>query len=192
MANIALFFGSFNPIHLGHISLAKETLRLNYIDEVWFIVSPQSPFKKDLNLIDAIDRVEMVKLAIGSNSRLKVSDIEIRENPKCFTVDTLRLLEKQNPGNIFHILMGQDNLSGLDQWKESDYIKNNYKILVYPRKDQILTDVELKANIEYFKADYINISSTAVRNGIKNGQNLTSMLPIGVYDYIVNKNLLKI
>lgn len=190
MSNIALFFGSFNPIHIGHLSLAMETLRLTNSDEVWFIVSPQSPFKIGDKLIDAWHRIEMVKIAIAENKNLKVSDIELKRNETSYTADTLKELCEEYPTHRFSILMGEDNLEGLDQWKEANYIKSNYSILVYPRMSNKKLKIPSNANIKYFDASFIDISATEIRNSIINNNPLLKFLPTGVYEYIKNNNLL--
>lgn len=191
MGRVVLFFGSFNPIHLGHLSLAKDVLRATENEEVWFIVSPNSPHKNAPDLMPALDRVEMVKIAIGSNRFLKVSDIEISKNPESYTADTLRLLVQAYPMHVFSILMGEDNIFHIDSWKDSDYITKNFKIYVYPRRgnnDKIVTN----CNYEILKNDYIDISASEIRKSIINGDPKLFYLPIGVFDYIKSNNLLAI
>ncbi len=190
MANIALFFGSFNPIHLGHLGLAKETLKLTDSDEVWFVLSPVSPFKVGQEMIDVKHRLKMIELAINKNKRLKACDIEVEENLSGYTVDTLKLLSEKYPEHTFSILMGEDNIKGIDNWKDAEFIKDNYTIFVYPRKKNELKNRSSSTNIKFFEADYINISSTQVRENIINGKDVIYYLPIGVYDYIKTNNLL--
>ena len=190
MANIALFFGSFNPIHLGHLGLAKETLKLTDSDEVWFVLSPVSPFKVGQEMIDVKHRLKMIELAINKNKRLKACDIEVEENLSGYTVDTLKLLSEKYPEHTFSILMGEDNIKGIDNWKDAEFIKDNYTIFVYPRKNNEFKNRSSSKNIIFFDADYINISSTQIREIIVNGKDVIYYLPIGVYDYIKTNNLL--
>lgn len=189
MSRVVLFFGSFNPIHLGHLSLAKDVLRATENDEVWFIVSPNSPYKRDSESMPALDRFEMVKLALGSNKFLKVSDIEIQKNPDSYTADTLKLLVSEYPSSIFSILMGEDNVINVEKWKDSEYITSNFKIYVYPRKGNSDKTV-LSFSYELINSDYIDISASEIRESFMKGDPKTFYLPIGVYDYIKTKKLL--
>jgi len=190
MAKIALFFGSFNPIHLGHLSLAKEALKLTDNQEVWFVVTPKSPFKRDQEMISAEHRLKMVDIALNGGQFLKSCDIEISENLSCYTIDTLKLLESKFPEHKFSILMGEDNLDRIDQWKDAECIKSNYTIYVYPRGKKESKNSTPLQNVKLFNADYISISSTQIRESIRDGKNVIYYLPLGVYDYIKLNNLL--
>lgn len=190
MSKIVLFFGSFNPVHLGHISLAKEILRYTDNDEVWFVVSPNNPFKSSSELMSANHRIAMLQIAIGSNSRLKISDIEVLNNPDSYTSTTLKLLVQEYPTHKFSILMGEDNMVTFDNWKEPEYISKNFKIYVYPRKGDKINSLPQNHNFELLKCDYIDISATEIRKSIMENQPKNFYLPIGVYDYIKENELL--
>jgi nicotinate-nucleotide adenylyltransferase len=132
--NIGLFFGSFNPIHIGHLLLATHMREAAALDEVWFIVSPQNPFKKSSELADEQHRLEMVKLATEKVEYFKVSDIEFQLEKPSYTHITLKALSKKYPEHTFKLIIGEDNVAKFYEWKEADWILENYKVLVYRRQ----------------------------------------------------------
>lgn len=180
---IGLYFGSFNPIHKGHLSIARYMLNSGYCQEVWIIVSPQSPFKQTDTLAADTDRLKMAKLAVEDEelcNRVKVSDIEMNMPRPSWTIDTLRLLISQYPQHTFAIIMGEDNLIGFDRWKEHDEIVRLADILVYPREG-VATGVLNAPLLEY--------SSTKIRENIKNSDPIDIYVTTSVEKFINEKGI---
>jgi len=187
---IGLFFGSFNPVHIGHMIVANYMLEFTDLDEVWFVVSPQNPLKDKSMLIAEADRLNMVNIAIGINERIKVSNVEFALPQPSYTIDTLNLLKTQHPNDEFVLLMGTDNLNGIYNWKESEKILNDYKIYAYSRPNTNSNIVFLKhENVQILNANLIDLSSTFIRQGIKDNKDLRYMVPAGVWQYIKEKKL---
>src|SRR5688500_10385278 len=130
---IGLYFGSFNPIHTGHCIIASYICDNTGIDQVWFVVSPQNPFKSSSNLLNEYHRLHMVNLAIDGDNRLMASDIEFKLPRPSYTIDTLTYLQEKYPANDFSLIIGSDSLQNLHKWKNGDLIMSNYKVDVYPR-----------------------------------------------------------
>lgn len=190
MASVILYFGSFNPVHEGHMAIAEYVLRENVADELWFVVSPHNPLKDSGGLIDEEDRLVMVRLAISQSPlcrRMKVCDIEFDMPRPSYTIDTLQTLERLFPDSNFSLLIGSDNVEGFDRWKDWRKLVNNYKIYVYPRRgyrmDSIPEKYEGKFNI-LARAPYFDFSSTQIRSVLTAGNDVQDMLPWKVYDYI--------
>lgn len=186
--SVALFFGSFNPIHNGHVMLARYMLNTLNISEIWLVVSPQNPFKIDASLADANDRLEMAKLAVDNSSRLKVSDIELHLPTPSFTINTLRVLHDRFPETEFSIIMGADNLAGLPNWREAKTIIDNHKIYVYPRHDAPTESID-NENITIVNAPRIEVSSTLLRRWIADGLSIENYSPAAVVKYIEKRKL---
>ncbi len=190
MAKIGLYFGSFNPVHIGHMAIAGYMTEFAGLDQVWFVVSPHNPLKKKETLLADHNRLYMVQLAIGDNPRLKTSDIEFRLPVPSYTIDTLTYLGEKNPKNEFCLVMGEDNLYSLHKWKNVNELINKYQIYVYPRPDAVkpaspLLDKILSAGIiNYVKAPLMEISSTFIRDGIKNRKDMSYYLAPAVWRYI--------
>lgn len=189
---IGLFFGSFNPIHIGHLALANYFLSFNNLNEVWLMVSPQNPFKTKSSLLPFRKRFNLVHLALNDHPKIKVSDFEAKLPVPSYTSITLAKLKEKYPDFEFSIIMGEDNLEGLHKWKNVDYILDNFNILVYPRSQNstnILND-KLKSvkNIQMSNAPIIEISSSFIRESIKQKKDLTFFLPTNVYEYITSMN----
>lgn len=186
---VGLYFGSFNPIHVGHLIIANHFQQFTDLDQVWFVVSPQNPFKEKKSLANEYNRLEMVELAIKDFPNLRASNIEFFLPKPSYTVDTLIHLEEKFPGFEFSLIMGSDNLVGIHKWKNADVLLDQYKIYVYPRPgfDATITNV----NIEIVEAPLMDISSTFVRNAIKQKKNIKPMLPNKVWAYIDGSNLYK-
>lgn len=164
-----LFFGSFNPVHVGHLIIAESMLQLADLDEIWLVVSPQNPFKEKKGLLDHHHRLEMVNVATHSNIRVKGSDVEFGLPMPSYTIDTLRFLKKEYPEHQFSLMIGEDNLAGLKKWKESEELLT-YPIFVYPRigSDPVEMD-SYPNNVQQVAAPIIGISSTKIRKRIKEG-----------------------
>ncbi len=182
---VGLFFGSFNPIHIGHLIIANIMQDRTDLDEVWFIVSPQNPFKKRKSLLHEFDRLKMVELAIEDHFQFKAMDIEFHMPKPSYTVDTLTYLSDKYPQHEFKLIIGGDNLTHFHKWKNSDQILENYGLYVYPRPGESKNFEH--ANICYVDAPLIDISATFIRNSIQNGHSVKYLLPSLVEDYIKGK-----
>ncbi len=191
MKKVGLFFGTFNPIHNGHLKVANYFVKKVELDEVWLVVSPQSPFKKKESLVENNQRLAMVDLALKDFPKLKVCDDEINLSKPSYTINTLLHLKNKFHDYDFVIILGQDILSYFHEWKNYKDILKNYKIYVYPRGQSCLTPDEFKEhrNIHLFSAPEIEISSSKVRNMILNGEVPDSLLPTMVKNYIVINKL---
>lgn len=191
MIKTGLYFGSFNPVHIGHMAIAGYMTEFAELDQVWFVVSPQNPLKKKETLLADHHRLYMAQLAIGDNDRIKTSDIEFKLPVPSYTIDTLTYLKEKYPNNKFCLVMGEDNLYTLHKWKNASELAARYPIYVYPRPnakkpaslqlDKILSGAEIH-NIE---APLMEISGTFIRNGIKKGKDMSYFLSTAVWKYIV-------
>jgi len=190
MAKIGLYFGSFNPVHIGHMAIAGYMTEFAGLDQVWFIVSPQNPLKKKETLLPDHHRLYLVQLAIGDNIRLKASDIEFRLPVPSYTIDTLTYLQEKFPVNKFCLVMGADNLYTLHKWKNAEELARKYPVFVYPRPDsekpdsQLLENILSLADIHPVDAPLMEISGTFIREGIRNGKDMSYFLPPDVWNYI--------
>ncbi len=188
--NTGLFFGSFNPIHVGHVMIANYMVEFEGMDEVWFIVSPQNPFKSKGELLPQEHRLAMVQTAIRGLKNVKASDIEFTMPHPSYTINTLTKLNKKFPETDFHILMGTDNIVNIHRWKEAKKIIENYRILVYPRNGYPVDTANLPAKVKITNAPIVDISSTMMREWISAGHDIRAYLPYGVYEYIIQNRLL--
>ncbi len=182
-----LFFGSFNPIHIGHLALANYIVEFTDIDKIWFVVSPHNPLKDKTILIDNVPRFEMVKLAIDGDSRFMACDVEFDMPMPSYTIDTLTILEKKHPDMQFVVIMGSDGLPTFDKWKDYEEIIRRFQRYVYPRNEIDLNDINSYKNIVLIDAPRIEVSSTFIRDSISKGHDLRHFLPPGVFDYIKDK-----
>lgn len=187
-----LYFGSFNPVHIGHLIISEFILDKQLVDEVWMVVSPLNPFKKKADLLDHHDRLELIKKATYGNKLLTGSNIEFDLPIPSYTVDTLKAISKKYRKREFSVIMGADNLEHLDKWKEYKDIINNYKVFVYPRLNHDKTDAfEQKQNIIKVKAPIIELSSTEIRKRIKEGRSIKYLTTASVIREIKKNNLYK-
>lgn len=190
MVKIGLYFGSFNPIHIGHISIAGFMTEFAGLDQVWFVVSPHNPLKKKESLLPDHQRLHMVRLAIGDKDKLKASDIEFRLPVPSYTIDTLTYLQEKHPDKEFSLVMGQDNLVTLHKWKNIEGLVKNYSLYVYPRPgvvrpvSQQLDHVLSISDIHMVNAPLMEISSTFIRNGIKAGRDMSYFVPGAAWQYM--------
>lgn len=190
--NIGIFSGSFNPIHMGHVILANYIVEFTEIEEVWFVVSPQSPFKAGTELSDEHIRFKMVETALEKYEKLKASDFEFSMPKPSYTVDTLNALQSKYPECNFTLIIGADNWSYFENWKEHEEILENYNLKVYPRLGfRIAIPGKLKTKVEAMDSPILEISSTFIRESIKNGKDIRAFLPDKVYDYIIENKLYK-
>ncbi len=190
MAKIGLYFGSFNPVHIGHLAIAGYMTEFAGLNQVWFIVSPHNPLKQKETLLADHQRLYMTELAIGNNDRLRASDIEFRLPIPSYTIDTLTYLKEKYPANEFCLVMGEDNISTLHKWKNAAELVSRYPIYVYPRHEAekpaspLLDKILLDADIHRINAPMIEISGTFIRDGIKSGKDMSYFLSPAVWKYI--------
>lgn len=190
---VGLYFGTFNPIHIGHLTIANHLAEHSDLDQIWFVVTPQSPFKKKNSLLDNRQRYEMVYRATESYLKLKPSDIEFGLKQPNYTIDTLIYLEEKFPDYEFALIMGEDNLKSFHKWKNYELILENYSVYVYPRISEGKTDTQFKDHpkIHHVDAPIMELSSTFIRHSIKEGKNVRPMLPHSVWEYIDEMNFYK-
>ena len=190
---VGLFFGSFNPIHIGHLVIANHLVEYSDLDQVWFVVTPHNPFKNKNTLLDNYQRLEMVYRATKDYSKLKPSDIEFNLPQPNYTINTLVHLQEKYPQHEFALIMGEDNLKSFHKWKNYELILENHHIYVYPRvSDQkVETRFDGHKKIHVINAPLMELSSTFIRNAIKEGKNVQPMLPQQVWEYLDEMNFYK-
>jgi len=185
MREIGLFFGTFNPIHSGHLILANHFACRAGLDEVWFVVTPQSPFKTRSSMLDQYHRLDLVHRAIVGNDRLRACDIEFKLQAPHYTVHTLVHLQEKFPEYHFSVIMGEDNLVGLKKWKNYEYLLEHHKILVYPRIGNETVDLLNHPAVRLVAAPRLEISSSQIRELLKTGDSVRYLLPESIHDYVV-------
>lgn len=189
---IGVFPGSFNPIHTGHLILANYIVEFTEIDEIWFIVSPQNPFKQDKQQADGEIRFQMVKLAIESYPKMKACDIELSMPQPSYTIDTLKKLSEEYPQHQFFLIIGADNWDEIERWKSYQDILDNYSIKVYPRLGyRLAIPPKVRNKVEAIESPIIEISSTFIRDSIFEEKDIKAFLPDKVSDYIKQHKLYK-
>jgi nicotinate-nucleotide adenylyltransferase len=181
---IGLFFGSFNPIHIGHLIIANSIAENSTVDKVWFVVSPHNPFKSPKSLLHEFDRLDMVRMAIDDNSNLSVSDIEFHLPRPSYTIDTLTYLTEKFPQHKFSLIIGEDNLNGFPKWKNHEQILKNYPLLVYPRPHSEPASLASSSGITFIQAPLLDISATFIRESVKQGRSIKYLVPESVENYI--------
>ncbi|HMJ69128.1 MAG TPA: nicotinate (nicotinamide) nucleotide adenylyltransferase [Cyclobacteriaceae bacterium] len=188
--NIGLLFGSFNPIHIGHLIIANVMAETTDLKKVWLVVSPQNPFKPSKGLLHEFDRYDMVKAAIADNYKLEVTDIEFHLPRPSYTVDTLTHLTEKNPGSSFKVIIGEDNLVNFEKWKNYQQILDQYGLYVYPRLAGAgVTNPELKrhSNVKMVEAPLLDISATYIRSCIRDNKSIRYLVPEAVEQMIRSK-----
>ena len=190
---VGLYFGTFNPIHSGHLIIANYMVEFSELNEVWMVVTPHNPFKKKSSLLDNHHRLEMVYKACEDYLNLKPSDIEFGLPQPNYTVNTLIQLEEKYPDMEFALIMGEDNLKSFHKWKNYEVILERYSIFVYPRISEGLVESEFLAHekITRVPAPIIELSSTFIRKAVKEGKNIRPMLPEKVWEYLDKMNFYK-
>jgi nicotinate-nucleotide adenylyltransferase len=185
-----LFFGSFNPVHIGHMAIANYIAEYTDLREIWFVVSPHNPLKSKESLLDDRDRFYLVELAIGDDRRFRASDIEFNLPRPSYTIDTLAYLTDKYPERRFTLIMGEDNLNTLHKWKNAKELVKRYPVIVYPRlnpgrkNSMKLLEILETASVTEVKAPLMEISGTFIREAIKQGKDISWYLPAPVWKYI--------
>jgi nicotinate-nucleotide adenylyltransferase len=186
---IALFFGSFNPVHSGHLMIAQHLINTYPIDELWFVLSPQNPFKEASQLGNFYDRLEMLQLAIDANPKFKTCDIEQSLSLPSYTIHTLIALEEKHPNLKFSLIMGADNLQHIHKWKNFEQILKNYPVYVYPRPNVSVQLPKVLHQIIVTETPTFEISSSYIRKSIQDKKRPLFFVPKAVLDFIESKNL---
>lgn len=181
---IGLFFGSFNPIHVGHLILANVLATHTDLDAVWLVVSPKNPLKAASTLLPAAERLQMARLAVDYNDRLRVSNVEFGLPQPSYTVDTLAYLEAQYPSYQFVLLMGEDNLPTLPKWKNYQVLLDRYAIYVYPRPGTPHSPLHEHPSVRLLDTPLLEISATFIRQCVREGRSIRYMVPDAVAEYI--------
>jgi nicotinate-nucleotide adenylyltransferase len=179
-----LYFGSFNPIHIGHMAIANFMIEFSDLEQLWFVVSPQNPLKEKKTLLKDYHRLEMVQLAVEDDDRFRASDIEFKLPTPSYTIDTLVYLEEKNPGREFQLVMGADGLRTFHKWKHANLIVEKYHRLIYPRPGVDMDSVSKLGNASVVNAPLMEISSSSIRNAIKDGKDIRHLVPASAYKYM--------
>lgn len=184
---IGLFFGSFNPIHTGHMIIANLMVESADLDKVWFVVSPQNPFKSGKGLLHEFDRYDMVRAAVYDNYQLEVSDIEFHLPKPSYTIHTLVHLKERHPEKKFSIIMGEDNLESFTRWKNHEIILADYGLYIYPRPLAKTSPLRTHPNVTIVDAPLLDISATFIRNCVRQGRSVRYLVPDPVEEMIRTK-----
>ena len=190
MSKIGLYFGTFNPIHIAHLIIANHMVEHSDLDQIWMVVTPHNPFKKKKSLLDNHHRFEMVYRATENYSKIKPSDIEFKLPQPNYTVYTLAHISDVYPNKEFSLIMGEDNLKSLHKWKNYETILEHHHIYVYPRVSEGKTETQFDKHpkIHTVAAPIVQISSTMIRNGIKDKKNIQPLLSNEVWEYVDEMN----
>lgn len=186
---IGLFFGSFNPVHIGHLIIANFMATQTDLDRVWLVVSPQNPLKPKKSLARDYDRLHLVRLGIGDNPRIDVSNIEFGLPKPSYTVDTLAYLREKHPDHDFALIMGGDNLATLHQWKNYEHLLTHYDIYVYKRPAYDLGERATHPRVRLFDAPLLDISATYIRECLRTGKSVRYLVPEAVFEYLDGSNI---
>ncbi|MBK8969557.1 MAG: nicotinate (nicotinamide) nucleotide adenylyltransferase [Saprospiraceae bacterium] len=189
MSKIGLFFGSFNPVHIGHLIIANYMASQTDLDKVWLVVSPQNPLKEKKTLARDYDRLHLVRLGIGDNPLLEASNIEFNLPKPSFTIDTLTHLKEKYPEREFALIMGGDNLATLHLWKSYELLVANYDIYVYKRPATELGDWASHPRIHLCEAPMLDISATYIRECLRRGKSVRYLVPDAVFEYLQGSSL---
>jgi len=192
-----LFFGSFNPIHIGHMAIANYIAEYTDLREIWFVVSPHNPLKPRESLLDDRDRFYLVELAIGNDLRFRASDIEFSLPRPSYTIDTMAYLSEKYPEREFTLIMGEDNLNTLHKWKNAAELVKRYPLVVYPRlnpgrkSSRKLQEILVTASVTEVRAPLMEISGTFIRKAIREGKDLSWYVPAPAWKYITEMHFYK-
>ncbi|MCS6819580.1 MAG: nicotinate (nicotinamide) nucleotide adenylyltransferase [Chitinophagales bacterium] len=189
--HIGLFFGSFNPIHHGHLIIANYIVETTDLEKIWFVVSPQNPFKQKETLLNEYDRLHLVRLGIGDNLKLSASDIEFKLPRPSYTIDTLTFLKEKYPSHVFSLIMGSDNLLTLHKWKNYELILKHHRLYVYKRRGFTENPYSNHENVVMLDVPLLDISASFIREHIARKISMQYFLPEKVWQYILDNNLFR-
>jgi nicotinate-nucleotide adenylyltransferase len=184
MRKIGLFFGSFNPVHIGHMAIANYFVSFTKLDQLWFVVSPHNPLKARQNLLNNYQRLQLVDLAIGDSDLFRSSKVEFDLPKPSYTIDTLTYLREKHPAYQFVLIIGSDNLLSFHKWKNYQVIFEEYEIMVYPRPGFEVKIEDYPGRIELVDAPLMDVSSSFIRESIRNKKDVRFFMPPAVADYI--------
>lgn len=184
---VGLFFGSFNPIHTGHLIIANAILESTDLQKIWFVVSPRNPLKESKSLLHEFDRLDMVRSAVFDNFNMEVSDVEFNLPKPSYTINTLTYLSEMYPDKEFAIIIGEDNLKIFPKWKNHNRILENYSLYVYPRPGNSHTTLKDHPKVTHVEAPTINISATFIRKYVQEGKSIQYLVPDSVRELIKEK-----
>lgn len=187
--NIGLYFGSFNPIHTGHLIIANHIVEHTGLDKIWFVLSPHNPLKESHTLLNEYDRLHLAELATGDNPKFRVSNVEFHLPKPSYTIDTLTYLKEKFPLEHFFVIMGSDSFQNLPRWKNYEKILEYHKIIVYRRPGFEIT--EAHPNVTVLDAPLLEISSTYIRTQVKEGKSIRYLLPEKVAGYVIENRYYK-
>jgi nicotinate-nucleotide adenylyltransferase len=186
---IGLFFGSFNPVHIGHMIIANHMVEYTDLSQVWMVVSPHNPLKEKTSLARDSDRLHLVRLAIGDNPKIRVSNVEFSLPVPSYTIDTLTYLREKYPKKQFSLIMGGDNLESIEKWKNYELLLSDYDIYIYKRPGFENNKYADNPRITIVDAPMLDISATFIRNAIKSGKSVRYLVPDEVFEYLENSVL---
>lgn len=189
MQHIGLYFGTFNPVHVGHMIIAQHMLEYSDMDQIWFMVTPHNPHKAKKSLLDDRQRLYMVELAIKDPFRMKASDEEFKLPQPSYTITTLTHLAEKHADKKFSLIMGMDNLQSFHKWKNFDRIIEQHDLFVYPRPGYDVGEFGNHPKVRVIDAPNMEISATRIREALRDGKDLSYMVPQKVWDYLVDNNL---
>ena len=184
--HIGLYFGSFNPIHIGHLIIANHILNEAEVEKIWFVVSPQNPFKESNSLLNEYDRLHLVRLAVQDDNRIRCSDIEFTLSKPSYTSNTMAFLSEKHPKHKFSIIMGSDSYENIIKWRNYETIVDNYDIYVYKRKNYETKKV-ISKSVTFLNAPLIEISASQIREYIKAGKSIRYLVPEVVREEIESR-----
>lgn len=188
--NIGLYFGSFNPIHIGHLIIANHILENSDLDKIWFVVSPHNPLKESHTLLNEFDRLHLVELAIADNNKFRASNVEFNMPKPSYTIDTLTYLSEKFPLERFSVIMGSDSYQNIPRWKNHEQLLKHFMIIVYQRPGFTVPN-DHHQNVHVLKAPLLEISSTYIRSQIKEGKSIRYLVPENVEKYILESGYFK-
>jgi nicotinate-nucleotide adenylyltransferase len=183
---IGLFFGSFNPVHIGHMVIANHMISHTDLDKLWMVVSPHNPHKKKKSLANNYDRLNLLTKAIGDNTQISASDIEFSLPTPSYTIDTLTYLKEKYPNYTFSLIMGGDNLYSFHKWKNYELLLESHQILVYQRPTHELPEIASHPNIHILDAPMMNISSSYIRSEIEAKRSIRYLVPDSIHDNVLS------
>lgn len=186
---VGLFFGSFNPVHVGHMIIANYMAEFTDLDSVWIVVSPHNPLKEKKSLANDYDRLHLVQLAVGDNLNIKASSIEFGMPKPSYTVDTMAYLKEKYPDTSFVLLMGGDNLENFHKWKNHEILLRDHEIYVYKRPSHGPSKYSKHPKVKVFEAPQMNISGTFIRRCLREGKSVQYLVPDAVFKYLQSTNL---